>query len=108
MRIMETRVVNRRYSGDDVLYVGRPSRWGNPFPARTEADRDQVCDLHEMHLALQYLEGEVTDADFDSLRGKALQCFCAPKRCHADTLKKVADMEPEQRRQWARAIADAA
>lgn len=108
MCIMFTRVVNRRYSGDDVIYIGRPSRWGNPFPAVGDRDRDEACNLHEMWLALNYLDGRVTDEDFDGLCGMALQCYCAPKRCHGNTLAKVADMTLEERRDWAQAIADAA
>lgn len=66
-----------------AVYCGRPSRWGNPFPMRHESERDHVCDRFEREV-LPYL-------DVTELRGKDLVCFCAPKRCHCDSILKKAN-----------------
>ena len=72
----------------DAVYVGRPSEFGNPFTMRNEKDRDLVCDSFYDYL--------MADLDLQKsvklkLKGKHLVCFCAPKRCHADALLKLAN-----------------
>lgn len=40
------RVYNKHH-GDappGAVYIGRPTKWGNPFVARRPEDRDAVCD----------------------------------------------------------------
>jgi hypothetical protein len=70
--------------------VDRGTDWGNPFVMRsqTELERHRVCGLYE-----QYAQWRMTvDPEWlDSLRGKNLACWCAPKRCHADTLLRLAN-----------------
>ena len=68
----------------DAVYVGRPSKWGNPFSMRGEADSDVVCDLYEQYLDANHI-------DYSELRGKDLVCWCAPLRCHADSLLRRAN-----------------
>lgn len=67
----------------DYVYVGRPSKWGNPFAMHSEADRDEVCEKFEMYLAGP---GAALLDDLHELQGKTLVCYCHPKRCHADSL----------------------
>ena len=75
-------------------YVGRPSALGNPFVMRNEGDRDRVCDEYQ-----KWFDAKVAANDpqvMSELRrlfrlGRAqgsltLVCFCAPKRCHAETI----------------------
>jgi hypothetical protein len=54
----------------------------------SEADRDRVCDLHE---ELVLSQPELTARIKQELRGKILGCWCAPKRCHGDTLARIAN-----------------
>lgn len=82
-----TRVLNKHSMTDDdrpnAVYIGRGSPWGNPFIIGVDGDRDDVCDLFEK-LTLPHL-------DLEPLRGKDLVCFCAPNRCHGDSiLRKLA------------------
>lgn len=78
----------------NAVYVGRPSPLGNPFVMRNEQDRDRVCDIYKRwfddkvarndpHVmrALEYLQMLHARGDL------VLGCYCAPKRCHADTIK---------------------
>lgn len=71
-----------------AVRVDRATDWGNPFVMCGEADRDRVCDLFE-----QYAQWRLTvEPDWlRPLRNQSLACWCAPKRCHADTLLRLAN-----------------
>lgn len=86
---MATTVVNK-YRDDFDIYIGRGSIWGNPFPlakGHTDADRARVIAQYEEYL----LSRPDLLSRVHELRGKRLACFCAPKPCHGDVLKKYAD-----------------
>ena len=73
---------------EGAIYVGRGTDWGNPFVMRSEADREDVCNQFELY-ALWRLRLE---PDWlKPLKGKNLVCHCAPKRCHAEMLMKLAN-----------------
>lgn len=61
-----------------------------------EADRDAVCDQHEIDL---YHDHELLRA-LDELGGEDLICFCAPKRCHCGLLLRLANATREERIDW--------
>jgi len=85
----KTTVVNRRtYKGFDYIYVGRPTKWGNPFPLEKEQDRQKIIEKYCEYL----LENPILIAEASrELRGKKLACWCAPKICHASVLAAVVD-----------------
>lgn len=70
------------------VYIGRPSKWGNPFTMSKQTTRDKVCDSFESYVDENPL---LRDAIKKELRGKNLICFCAPHRCHGDTLLRIAN-----------------
>lgn len=81
------------------VYVGRGSKWGNPFSHQTGtrarwkvATRDDAVAAYEQWLRDQ---PHLLDA-LDELRGKTLGCWCAPRRCHGDVLAALAN-DPDQR-----------
>lgn len=88
----ETVVVNQKvdlaaikYAETHGLYVrcDRFSDFGNPFEMDKDGDRDVVCDNYEQH----YLPFKPSiHKQLYKLKGKALGCWCAPLRCHCDTL----------------------
>lgn len=86
-------VVHNKKAPFDV-YIGRPSKWGNPFShldtsaARFEAgSRDEAIDKY-----CHYLMGSSELlADLHELKGKTLGCWCAPKPCHGDVLAELAN-----------------
>lgn len=102
-----TKVINKKYSSDTAkrlsVYIGRPTKWGNPFPLRGEWNRDNVCEQYERYMATRLINGDIVDEDFREFDGKNLMCFCAPLRCHGDTLVKLYYMSHEERLEWARA-----
>lgn len=68
------------------VYIGRPSRWGNPFRIGRDGTREEVVEKFR-----QYAKETFTQADLESLRGKRLACYCAPKPCHGDVLAEMAN-----------------
>lgn len=78
-----------RWADSAGLYarVDRKTAWGNPFEMPADGDRDTVIANYAAH----YLPHKPSLlAKVDTLRGKALGCWCAPEPCHADVLKEAA------------------
>ncbi|QHJ78844.1 MAG: hypothetical protein [Caudoviricetes sp.] len=84
---MKTIVVNKSKSCYDV-YIGRPSKWGNPFSVK-EYGRGVCVEMHKQWIKEQILSGKITKKDFEELRGKRLGCYCKPNACHGDILAKI-------------------
>ena len=76
-------------------YVGRPSKLGNPFPMRKEADRAKVVKQYTAWLRSQYAAKGPVRRELERLLSIARQqplelvCFCAPKGCHADVIRNA-------------------
>lgn len=68
------------------VYIGRPSKWGNPF-TMPENTRDEAVDKYEQWI----LNNPELLKDLPELTGKILGCYCSPKRCHGDVLLKLAN-----------------
>jgi hypothetical protein len=83
---MRTTVVNVRDSGYDV-YIGRGSKWGNPFLIGRHGTREEVVALYEERL----LKTPDLLVALPELKGKVLGCYCKPKSCHGDVLARLAD-----------------
>jgi hypothetical protein len=83
----EPRVVHCRREPYDV-YIGRPSKWGNPYPLRRESERLDVIARYEHEHLPAHPE---LMAALPELRGKVLACWCAPKPCHGDVLLRLAN-----------------
>lgn len=84
---MHPLVVHCKKSKYDI-YVGRPSKWGNPFELKKEEDREKIIQ--------QYIEWLETQDELlnqiHELKGKILGCWCAPKSpCHAEVLAELAN-----------------
>jgi hypothetical protein len=69
------------------VYIGRPSKWGNPFVIERDGDRAQVIALYERWL----LQNEALMAALPELHGLVLGCWCAPSACHGDVLVRLAN-----------------
>lgn len=75
---------------DEAVYVGHPTRWGNPFNWREiavqpgyETQKENDIDPARRKWILNHL---------DELRGKDLACWCKPgEPCHADVLLRMAN-----------------
>lgn len=89
-------IVNRYTRIEPAIYCGRGSALGNPFVMKSEADRDKVCDAYDEYLRRKIEEGNNPQCEqLNNIWAKwmksdiALICFCAPKRCHCETIKAV-------------------
>lgn len=78
---------------ENAVYVGRPTRWGNPFvvgkphpvTGRQIVDRAQAVELYRLSLVSGLVD--TTSADLMQLRGHDLACWCPlDQPCHADAL----------------------
>jgi hypothetical protein len=90
--------VYNRYHKDvpvDAVYVGRPTKWGNPFShlssnnAIVVATREEAVEKYKAWL-IEYVPSLIELAK-QELKGKDLVCWCAPKACHADILLEIAN-----------------
>lgn len=82
--------VGERGIPTDAVYVGRPSKWGNPFQIGKDGSREEVIHKFRMYLKLPAHKHLQDDAKRE-LCGKDLVCWCAPKPCHADVLMEIAN-----------------
>lgn len=82
------RVYNKRNKDypADAVYVGRPTKWGNPYCIGVHGTRAEVVQKYRESLG----EGDKEQIRRD-LKGKDLVCWCAPEACHADVLLEIAN-----------------
>ncbi len=87
------RVLNKRDGLPPPLsavYIGRPSKWGNPFIIGRDGDRADVIAKYRLIIE------NAPDARATikrELKGKDLVCWCAPDGCHGDILLEIANEE---------------
>lgn len=83
--------------------VDRASILGNSYKMKNKNDdkeRDEVCDKYEQYFIEQIKKGNELFAKeflrlieiFKKYNKLELFCWCAPKRCHAETLKKYIEI----------------
>lgn len=93
-----TTVVHCKKAPYDV-YIGRPSKWGNPYSHMPGTlAKHQVASREE---AIQRYEEEYLHSRPDlmmaarrKLKGKVLGCWCSPLPCHGDVLARIAEELP--------------
>jgi len=81
-----TRVVHGKKERYDV-YIGRPSKWGNPFEIGKDGTRKEVVEKYRKYI----LENKELMNDLYELEGKVLGCWCKPAECHGDVLVELLD-----------------
>lgn len=87
----------------NAVYIGRSmpgvpgnEKFHNPYKMFKEEQREYVCEEYRKHLWRQIKTGEVTVNDLLELDGKDLVCWCAPLKCHGDTLLKAIEWAKKQ------------
>ena len=90
---MIPRVVHCKKEEFDV-YVGRGSKWGNPYSHKegtlaehVVGSRREAIEKFEEHL----LSNQDLMSSLEELKGKTLGCWCKPKSCHGDILLRYAN-----------------
>ena len=88
-----TRVVHCR-KARFAIYIGRPSKWGNPFVIGRDGTREEVILKYRVWIAKQKKLLE----SLPELEGKILGCWCKPKPCHGDVLIELLQEQPRKKR----------
>tara|TARA_R100001510_G_scaffold50995_1_gene50428 strand:+ start:1167 stop:1424 length:258 start_codon:yes stop_codon:yes gene_type:complete len=76
----------REVKESNDVYIGRGSKWGNPYVIGKDGNRDEVIEKYRLYIERT---PELLCA-ISELKGKNLVCFCKPQRCHGDILLKRA------------------
>jgi len=78
------------------VYIGRPSKWGNPFSHKDgtlaiykTSTREEAVEKYRDWITNG--EGKHLLKDLHQLKGKVLGCWCAPSKCHGDVLLELAN-----------------
>lgn len=71
------------------IYIGRGSPWGNPFTIGYEMNNSREVVIEKYRDWI--LEQPDLMNSLHKLVGKRLACYCAPKACHGDVLKELAE-----------------
>jgi len=82
-----TRVVNIKGEKDGYIYIGRGSKWGNPFKIGIDGTREDVLWKYEKWI----MKKPKLLLDLMELEDQVLGCYCKPKACHGDVLVKLLD-----------------
>ncbi len=78
------KVVNVKTCTTPYQYIGRGSKWGNPFIIPRDGNRNQVClKYRDYLLSNQELLDSLPELVAD---GRDLGCYCAPQLCHGNIL----------------------
>lgn len=70
------------------IYIGRPSKWGNPYIIGRDGTRDECIEKYRAYLE----SSKELLQDLRTLHGKTLGCWCAPLPCHGDILMELANV----------------
>ena len=94
IRIINLRKEKPRQPWD--VRVDRGTVWGNPYYMNGEGQRNEVCDLYEEYFSKRRRDDEAFERQIAELCALYLKhgrlnlfCWCAPKRCHAETIIKA-------------------
>ena len=88
-----TKVVHCNKEAYDV-YIGRPSKWGNPYTHIKDKDTlaEFLVGTREETIAKykEYIlnKSELLDS-LSELEDKTLGCWCKPESCHGDVLLEL-------------------
>ncbi len=79
-----TKIVHCKKESYDI-YIGRPSKWGNPYQIDKDGTREEVIEKYRKYI----LSKPELLKDLYELKGKILGCWCKPKPCHGDVLVEL-------------------
>ena len=83
-------VVNK-YKEDYDVYIGRGSKWGNPFVIGKDGTREEVIEKYRLWLWQQIKDRYILKEDLLKLDNQRLGCFCKPQACHGDVIVRAVE-----------------
>ena len=83
----------------DFVYIGRAnphyglkgSKFGNPFRSGQDGTLAEVLEKYRVWLWNEMKVGRISHEDLLDLDGKSLGCWCKPKGCHGDVVKRAVE-----------------
>lgn len=69
----------------DAIYIGRPTRWGNPYKIGRDGNRSEVIAKYRAWVVQRSLDL------LAPLEGRDLVCWCDPLPCHGHVLLRLAN-----------------
>ena len=101
---MPERIQRKRVAGwrmpHNTVYVGRPTKWGNPWPVTKPSECPDSHEWFYHRFAVEAFRRWIERDEQDELRadirkelkGKNLACWCREDLpCHADVLLEIAN-----------------
>jgi len=85
---MKRKIVHCQRDSYDV-YIGRGSKWGNPYKIGVDGTRSEVIEKYRNYI----LNNKELLNDLPELKGKILGCWCYPKRCHGEVLLELIEQQ---------------
>ena len=85
---MNKRIQRKRVKGwripENCIYIGRPSKWGNPYKIDEDGTREEVLQKYRNYLEVALLYNPHL---LDELKGKDICCWCRlDQKCHGDII----------------------
>lgn len=95
---MKTTVVNKYHGKGYDVWIGRGSKWYNPFSHLPSKYPDIISVDSREEARMGFIEyvkmmPELQEAARRELKGKVLGCCCKPKWCHGDIWAAIANDE---------------
>lgn len=84
-KVPRVKHVKERREQNDV-FIGRPTKWGNPFHIGKDGGRGEVIGKYIRHMKDHPKLCAEARAE---LKDKNLVCFCFPRPCHGDVLLRI-------------------
>lgn len=85
---------------ENTIYVGRPSKWGNPFTVKVYGTNAYAVQCFRQWLLGEYFQQQYSERrqwildHIQELKGKNLACWCNPdESCHANVLLELANQK---------------
>ncbi len=69
------------------IYIGRGSKWGNPFKIGPDGNRTEVINKYRVYI----MNNKKLMSCIDELKDKTLGCYCKPLACHGDVLIEITE-----------------
>jgi hypothetical protein len=88
------RVVHCKREPYDV-YIGRGSKWGNPYSHKQGTQAQHVVPDRETAIACYrayLMTNDSLMAALPELKDKVLGCWCKPQACHGDVLVELVEL----------------
>ena len=90
VRVLNIKDINPLREGSAV-YIGRGSKWGNPFIIGKDGNRTEVIAQFRAYAEKRLVQEPEW---LEPLRGKDLTCYCYPERCHGDVIVSLIEAVP--------------